>query len=66
MSKVDVKVVLLGMADVGKTCLVERFLNGTWNQNTTAVRTSIFIAYFCPANASKYFSNFSQIRFLLY
>eukprot|EP00029_Vermamoeba_vermiformis_P005907 TRINITY_DN2181_c0_g1_i1.p1 TRINITY_DN2181_c0_g1~~TRINITY_DN2181_c0_g1_i1.p1 ORF type:complete len:207 (-),score=42.59 TRINITY_DN2181_c0_g1_i1:53-673(-) len=42
MSKVDVKVVLLGMADVGKTCLVERFLNGTWNQNTTATVGAAF------------------------
>jgi Ras-related protein Rab-24 len=31
MSKVDMKVVFLGMSDVGKTSLVERFLAGQWN-----------------------------------
>lgn len=30
MSKVDQKVVLLGQHDVGKTCLVERYLHGKW------------------------------------
>jgi GTPase SAR1 family protein len=38
MSKVDCKVVMLGSADVGKTCMVERFLHGTWKDKTTTVR----------------------------
>eukprot|EP01086_Lenisia_limosa_P003413 TRINITY_DN17881_c0_g1_i1.p1 TRINITY_DN17881_c0_g1~~TRINITY_DN17881_c0_g1_i1.p1 ORF type:complete len:215 (+),score=33.43 TRINITY_DN17881_c0_g1_i1:84-728(+) len=31
--KVDVKVVILGRAGTGKTCLVQRFLNNTYNQS---------------------------------
>jgi len=34
MSKVDVKVVLLGKHSVGKTCLVERYLHGKFKENT--------------------------------
>eukprot|EP00211_Chloroparvula_japonica_P015367 CAMPEP_0119136840 /NCGR_PEP_ID=MMETSP1310-20130426/22237_1 /TAXON_ID=464262 /ORGANISM="Genus nov. species nov., Strain RCC2339" /LENGTH=202 /DNA_ID=CAMNT_0007127869 /DNA_START=113 /DNA_END=721 /DNA_ORIENTATION=- len=35
MSKVDVKVVLLGKHDIGKTCLVERYLHGKFKSNVT-------------------------------
>ena len=36
--KVDVKVVILGRAGTGKTCLVQRFLNNTYNQSQAQVR----------------------------
>lgn len=41
-SKVDVKVVLLGMHDVGKTCLVERYLHGKFKFNVTATVGAAF------------------------
>ena len=37
MSKVDIKIVLLGMHNVGKTCLVERYLHDKFKENVTAV-----------------------------
>jgi len=42
MSKVDVKVVLLGKATVGKTCLVERFLHGKFRDSTVATVGAAF------------------------
>jgi len=42
MSKVDVKVVLLGKHSVGKTCLVERFLHGKFKENTVATVGAAF------------------------
>jgi len=42
MSKVDVKVVLLGKTSVGKTCLVERFLHGKFKDNTVATVGAAF------------------------
>jgi len=42
MSKVDVKVVLLGQHDVGKTCLVERYLHGKFKGNVTATVGAAF------------------------
>jgi len=39
MSKVDVKVVLLGKQSVGKTCLVERYLHGKFKDSEKAVAT---------------------------
>lgn len=42
MSKVDVKVVLLGQHDVGKTCLVERYLHGKFKFNVTATVGAAF------------------------
>jgi len=42
MSKVDVKVVLLGKHDVGKTCLVERYLHGKFKFNVTATVGAAF------------------------
>jgi GTPase SAR1 family protein len=42
MSKVDVKIVLLGMHDVGKTCLVERYLHGKFKYNVTATVGAAF------------------------
>mmetsp|Transcript_19272 Transcript_19272/g.21460 ORF Transcript_19272/g.21460 Transcript_19272/m.21460 type:complete len:206 (+) Transcript_19272:149-766(+) len=41
-SKVDVKVVLLGMHSVGKTSLVERYLQGKFNENVTATVGAAF------------------------
>ena len=38
MSKVDIKIVLLGMHNVGKTCLVERYLHDKFKENVTAVK----------------------------
>ena len=37
MSKVDCKVVLLGSADVGKTCLLERYIHGHFVSKTSTV-----------------------------
>merc|ERR1712137_59440 len=42
MSKVDVKVVLLGQHDVGKTCLVDRYLHGKFKYNVTATVGAAF------------------------
>jgi GTPase SAR1 family protein len=42
MEKDSVKVVLLGMQSVGKTCIVERFINGKFEVNPTAVSISSF------------------------
>eukprot|EP00013_Stygamoeba_regulata_P026702 CAMPEP_0177649168 /NCGR_PEP_ID=MMETSP0447-20121125/11225_1 /TAXON_ID=0 /ORGANISM="Stygamoeba regulata, Strain BSH-02190019" /LENGTH=206 /DNA_ID=CAMNT_0019151873 /DNA_START=256 /DNA_END=876 /DNA_ORIENTATION=- len=42
MSKVDVKVVILGQHDVGKTCLVERYLLGKFKANVTATVGAAF------------------------
>jgi len=42
MSKVDVKVVLLGRHSVGKTCLVERYLHGKFKDNTVATVGAAF------------------------
>eukprot|EP01117_Protostelium_nocturnum_P002830 TRINITY_DN1374_c0_g1_i1.p1 TRINITY_DN1374_c0_g1~~TRINITY_DN1374_c0_g1_i1.p1 ORF type:complete len:196 (-),score=56.85 TRINITY_DN1374_c0_g1_i1:20-607(-) len=42
MSKVDVKVVLLGKHSVGKTCLVERFLRDKFKDNTVATVGAAF------------------------
>jgi len=42
MAKVDVKVVLLGKHDVGKTCLVERYLHGKFKDNTVATVGAAF------------------------
>uniref|UniRef100_A0A7S4NNU2 Ras-related protein Rab-24 n=1 Tax=Paramoeba aestuarina TaxID=180227 RepID=A0A7S4NNU2_9EUKA len=42
MSKVDMKVVLLGQHDVGKTCLVERYLHGKFKENVTATVGAAF------------------------
>jgi len=39
MSKVDVKVVLLGKQSVGKTCLVERYLHGKFKDSDKTVAT---------------------------
>jgi hypothetical protein len=44
MSKIDLKVVFLGMANVGKTCLVERFLNDTWVPNPSSVSVRSFFS----------------------
>jgi len=44
MAKVDVKVVLLGQHSVGKTTLVERYLNGTFKANVTATVGAAFAA----------------------
>eukprot|EP01115_Flamella_aegyptia_P014182 TRINITY_DN79244_c0_g1_i1.p1 TRINITY_DN79244_c0_g1~~TRINITY_DN79244_c0_g1_i1.p1 ORF type:complete len:199 (-),score=37.65 TRINITY_DN79244_c0_g1_i1:14-610(-) len=41
-SKVDVKVVLLGQQEVGKTCLVERYLHGKFKFNVTATVGAAF------------------------
>uniref|UniRef100_A0A7S4HTX9 Ras-related protein Rab-24 n=1 Tax=Vannella robusta TaxID=1487602 RepID=A0A7S4HTX9_9EUKA len=41
-SKVDVKVVLLGMHDVGKTCLVERYLHNKYKSHVTATVGAAF------------------------
>ena len=40
MSKVDCKVVLLGSADVGKTCLLERYIHGHFLTKTSTVSLS--------------------------
>lgn len=42
MSKVDVKVVLLGKHSVGKTCLVERYLHGKFKDTTIATVGAAF------------------------
>jgi len=42
MSKVDVKVVLLGKHSVGKTCLVERYLHGKFKDSTVATVGAAF------------------------
>jgi len=42
MSKVDVKVVLLGKHSVGKTCLVERYLHGKFKDQTVATVGAAF------------------------
>jgi len=42
MSKVDLKVVLLGQHDVGKTCLVERYLNGRFKDDVAATVGAAF------------------------
>jgi len=42
MSKVDVKVVLLGKHSVGKTCLVERYLHGKFKDTTVATVGAAF------------------------
>eukprot|EP01104_Vermistella_antarctica_P005516 TRINITY_DN1602_c4_g1_i1.p1 TRINITY_DN1602_c4_g1~~TRINITY_DN1602_c4_g1_i1.p1 ORF type:complete len:232 (+),score=59.56 TRINITY_DN1602_c4_g1_i1:85-696(+) len=42
MSKVDVKVVLLGQHDVGKTCLVERYLHGKFKYQVQATVGAAF------------------------
>eukprot|EP01092_Planopodium_desertum_P005471 TRINITY_DN2290_c0_g1_i3.p1 TRINITY_DN2290_c0_g1~~TRINITY_DN2290_c0_g1_i3.p1 ORF type:complete len:123 (+),score=7.77 TRINITY_DN2290_c0_g1_i3:28-396(+) len=42
MSKVDCKVVLLGMHNVGKTCLVERYLHGAFKLEVTATVGAAF------------------------
>eukprot|EP01087_Luapelamoeba_hula_P013544 TRINITY_DN3866_c0_g1_i1.p1 TRINITY_DN3866_c0_g1~~TRINITY_DN3866_c0_g1_i1.p1 ORF type:complete len:212 (+),score=31.91 TRINITY_DN3866_c0_g1_i1:31-636(+) len=42
MAKVDLKVVLLGQHDVGKTCLVERYLNGRWKEDVAATVGAAF------------------------
>jgi Ras-related protein Rab-24 len=44
MSKVDLKIVLLGRHSVGKTCLVERFLHGKYKENTVATVGAAFAA----------------------
>jgi len=41
-SKVDLKVVLLGMHDVGKTCLVERYLQGKFDEGVSATVGAAF------------------------
>jgi len=52
MSKVDVKVVLLGQHDVGKTCLVERYLHGKFKYNVTATVGAAFGAKKVDVNGS--------------
>jgi len=42
MSKVDIKVVLLGKHSVGKTCLVERYLHGKFKDQTVATVGAAF------------------------
>eukprot|EP01091_Cochliopodium_minus_P012763 TRINITY_DN3951_c0_g1_i1.p1 TRINITY_DN3951_c0_g1~~TRINITY_DN3951_c0_g1_i1.p1 ORF type:complete len:199 (+),score=35.44 TRINITY_DN3951_c0_g1_i1:116-712(+) len=42
MSKVDIKIVLLGMHNVGKTCLVERYLHDKFKENVTATVGAAF------------------------
>jgi len=42
MYKVDIKVVLLGKHDVGKTALVERYLHGKFKDNTVATVGAAF------------------------
>lgn len=42
MSKVDVKVVLLGQHEAGKTCLVERYLHGKFKYNVTTTVGAAF------------------------
>eukprot|EP01112_Ceratiomyxa_fruticulosa_P011121 TRINITY_DN2994_c0_g1_i2.p1 TRINITY_DN2994_c0_g1~~TRINITY_DN2994_c0_g1_i2.p1 ORF type:complete len:206 (+),score=20.34 TRINITY_DN2994_c0_g1_i2:198-815(+) len=42
MSKVDLKVVLLGDTQVGKTCLQERYLNGNFKYNVTVTVGAAF------------------------
>eukprot|EP01121_Diplochlamys_sp_Union-15-3_P008834 TRINITY_DN2369_c0_g2_i6.p1 TRINITY_DN2369_c0_g2~~TRINITY_DN2369_c0_g2_i6.p1 ORF type:complete len:212 (-),score=41.87 TRINITY_DN2369_c0_g2_i6:67-654(-) len=44
MAKVDVKVVLLGQHAVGKTTLVDRYLNGAYKTNVTATVGAAFAA----------------------
>eukprot|EP01121_Diplochlamys_sp_Union-15-3_P015503 TRINITY_DN5139_c0_g3_i1.p1 TRINITY_DN5139_c0_g3~~TRINITY_DN5139_c0_g3_i1.p1 ORF type:complete len:192 (-),score=34.80 TRINITY_DN5139_c0_g3_i1:29-604(-) len=44
MSKVDVKVVFLGQHSVGKTTLVDRYLNGSYKPNVTATVGAAFAA----------------------
>jgi len=44
MSKVDAKVVLLGASGVGKTCLVQRYVNGNYSdQNAATVGSAYFV-----------------------
>eukprot|EP01089_Gocevia_fonbrunei_P021971 TRINITY_DN8706_c0_g1_i2.p1 TRINITY_DN8706_c0_g1~~TRINITY_DN8706_c0_g1_i2.p1 ORF type:complete len:204 (-),score=46.93 TRINITY_DN8706_c0_g1_i2:123-734(-) len=42
MAKVDFKVVLLGMNEVGKTCLIERYLHGRFRDDVTATVGAAF------------------------
>jgi len=42
MSKVDIKVVLLGKHSVGKTCLVERYLHGKFKDGTVTTVGAAF------------------------
>ncbi|KAL6046796.1 Ras-related protein Rab-24 [Balamuthia mandrillaris] len=42
MAKVDAKVVLLGMHNVGKTCLVDRYLHGRFTEDVTATVGAAF------------------------
>ena len=41
-AKVDIKVVLLGQHNVGKTCLVDRYLHGNFKFNVTATVGAAF------------------------
>jgi len=44
MSRVDVKVVLLGRSGVGKSCLVERFIYGSFQSNSQATVGSAYFS----------------------
>eukprot|EP01120_Amphizonella_sp_Union-15-10_P000207 TRINITY_DN10242_c0_g2_i1.p1 TRINITY_DN10242_c0_g2~~TRINITY_DN10242_c0_g2_i1.p1 ORF type:complete len:215 (-),score=38.16 TRINITY_DN10242_c0_g2_i1:180-782(-) len=44
MAKVDLKVVLLGQQSVGKTTLVDRYINGTFTNNAVATVGAAFAA----------------------
>ena len=49
-TRVDIKVVLLGMHDVGKTCLVERYLHGVFKANVVATVGAAFGAKIVDVN----------------
>jgi len=44
MSKIDVKVVILGRSAVGKSCLIERFIYGTFQSNSPATVGSAYFS----------------------